>query len=729
MAIKADKEEDFVKVDLHIHTPASLDYKGQSNDDEYYSILQNAQSKKIRIIAITDHNTIEGYNKLISLKNKLTLEQESLSAITDSQQIARKLLDIKKKLSLFEGILILPGIEFTARPGVHILIIFNPSVSLQSIQQFLSDGGYNPEDLGNKEPPTLSNWDAVTLLDKTKAYDCIVLDDNTDSEKGFWTELKGLTRIHCLCSEQLSGICYKNEVQRDHIYSLLSSPQYKRAIPPAFLKVSDAHMPSEVGKIFTWAKLEDLSFESLTKSFLNPLESFSTEKPTTARLLNKLTELSNSFGIPKLESDDDISHFLKLSCALNNSEGGYILLGCTKNKNRIGILPSGDSTTADGIASTIDTAFSNLVNKLERFFSLNIPQVRTYILQNRRFILSLYFTKGSSLVNIKDDPSVYSIRGNRIVSLTAVQIESLIEEKVLKDIETRIVNRLQAVENDCLQIRHLTTSLPLLRRFEMNSAKIMAAPVITKPVTLNDNQSQKLLDSHYTHGCARGNLFYVENSISVRLPYAYLRHNLPIWFVQNPIPKPLLKETIYIAPGGAVYYSRYDYPFYSNKYPVILKIHRDRMISVYGIRFAVSFLKSSFHLWYLHNRYHNIDLINYDLFSNLRLPIINVNRPSSKEQISLINNTFDAIIKQERRFISEFNKAYIHKKVAVKNEFISNHNIQIEKSFYTIDQAIYKLLDISDKEIDAIESNLRFNNIYLPMNTPPINTEESPLTP
>ena len=715
MVSKDELQEDFVKVDLHIHTPASSDYKGYRNDDEYYNILQNAKSKKIKIIAITDHNTIEGYKKIISFKDKLMLEQESLLTITDSEQVNRKLSGIKNKLSLFKGILILPGIEFTARPGIHILIIFNTSVSLQSIEQFLADGGYKLENLGKKEPPTLPNWDVVTLLDKTKAYDCIVVDAHTDSDKGIWNELKGSTRIHCLRSEQLSGICYNSEVQRDNINRALSSPQYKRTIPPAFLKCSDAHVPSDVGKTFTWAKLEDLSFESLRIAFLNPLESFSTEEPSTAKILNNLTELSNSFGVVKLESEDEIRRFLKLACSLNNSEGGYILLGVTENKNRIGILPSGDNTTAAEIPNIIDKAFFHL-RKLEPFFSLNIPQVIPYKLQNRRFILSLYFTKGTSLVNIKGDPSIYSIRGSRVISLSASEIESLIQENVLKDVEINIVNRLQAVENDCLQIKHLTISLPVLRKFEINSFKIRAKPVIPKPVNLNDNQIQRLLKSPYNNGCARGNLFYIEKVTAARLERAYLRHSLPLWTVQNPVPKAQLKETIYIAPQGAIYYSKYDYPFYSDKYPFILKLHCEGLMSIYDIRFMVSFLKSSFCLWYLQNKYGSTNFADYEIFRDLRLPIIKLNRPDLKKQISLINNTFDDIIKEERKFIAEFNKAYIRKNTDARNDFVNNHNARIAKRFYTIDQSIYKLLGLSDKEIDVIENNLKFNKIYLPSN-------------
>jgi len=62
--------DDFVRIDLHIHTPASSsDYKGPKDDGEYLRILRKAKSQKLAVIAITDHNTIEGYKKRRLQKN------------------------------------------------------------------------------------------------------------------------------------------------------------------------------------------------------------------------------------------------------------------------------------------------------------------------------------------------------------------------------------------------------------------------------------------------------------------------------------------------------------------------------------------------------------------------------------------------------------------------------------------------------------------------------------
>ncbi len=48
--------------DLHLHTPASLDY--QQSELTYMEILQRAEAKDIQLLAFADHNTVSGYRRL-----------------------------------------------------------------------------------------------------------------------------------------------------------------------------------------------------------------------------------------------------------------------------------------------------------------------------------------------------------------------------------------------------------------------------------------------------------------------------------------------------------------------------------------------------------------------------------------------------------------------------------------------------------------------------------------
>lgn len=116
-------------VDLHIHTPASVDYQQPSTT--YLELLQRAEARGLDIIAFTDHNTIAGYRQMMA-------EVERLEFLEDSGRLlAEEKLQLKENRRLFEKILILPGFEFTATFGFHILGIFPKEKPLREIEHIL----------------------------------------------------------------------------------------------------------------------------------------------------------------------------------------------------------------------------------------------------------------------------------------------------------------------------------------------------------------------------------------------------------------------------------------------------------------------------------------------------------------------------------------------------------------------------------------------------------------
>lgn len=116
-------------VDLHLHTPASVDY--QQPGITYLEMLQRAEARGLDIIAFTDHNTIAGYRQMMA-------EVERLEFLEDSGRLlAEEKLQLKEYNRLFNEILILPGFEFTATFGFHILGIFPKEKPLREIEHIL----------------------------------------------------------------------------------------------------------------------------------------------------------------------------------------------------------------------------------------------------------------------------------------------------------------------------------------------------------------------------------------------------------------------------------------------------------------------------------------------------------------------------------------------------------------------------------------------------------------
>ncbi|OGP13912.1 MAG: hypothetical protein A2052_00540 [Deltaproteobacteria bacterium GWA2_54_12] len=49
-----------------------------------------------------------------------------------------------------------------------------------------------------------------------------------------------------------------------------------------------------------------------------------------------------------------------------------------------------------------------------------------------------------------------------------------------------------------------------------------------------------------------------------------------------------------------------------------------------------------------------------------------------------------------------------------QNDICILHNRKVDTLAYVIDKVIYKLIGLSEHDIDIIEQNLRLNEIYLP---------------
>ncbi len=699
-------ENDFVKVDLHIHTPASSCYKGKRSNDEYLRILRQAKAQELKVISFTDHNSIEGYKDLLKLKEQIISEKHSLSLITDSEQTKSRLQILEKDLEIFDDILILPGIEFEVNNGIHLLIIFNDTVTVDQLTKFLIDGGYSPKYFGTEEPSNQSNWDIFTLFEESKKYDCVVIDAHTDSDKGILNTIRqGIPRANCFRSPSLSAVCYKSEEQREKLqYILKTSKEYYRTIPLAFVKFSDSHIADTVGLPSTWIKLEKISFESLKTAFLNASELISTEEPSIIKILDDLIQAPNSFGIPDLstKSKELIS---KYTCALSNSEGGYILLGVTPNKGKVGILVK-DTSNRDSIKELLDQMIDCLrgVEPSTRL-SLNL-----YPLQDNKLIISIHIPKSSNLVNLKEDGLVYSIKGNSISVLSASDIEYLVEDKVVKEFESKISRRLQSVEKDCHLIKNFFSSLPIIRFFDKNSNEARLNPSLAKSISLSSDDINKLKEKKYD-GASRGTLFYLREYGSPRLPYTYLRYTLPLFTILNINRPSLPSATIYAIPGGGVFYCNRDYPFFSERYSQIIKLSKTSIGSKYDMKFITCFLKSSFLLWYMQNKYDDIDLFSPDIFRNIRFPVLNMKNPHTVEIMDSINKDFDIIVKLETTFLIGINKI---KEDEEALQYTEKHNSIVNEVAHHIDDSIYKLIGLSDDEISTIENNLRLNGIFVP---------------
>src|SRR3954451_3133560 len=105
----------WIRIDLHIHTPASEDYA--EPEATFLDILREAERHNLEIIGFTDHNTVAGFERM--RREVEFLEQLlRLGRATPADQA-----QLDEYNRLLRAITVLPGFEFTSHYGSHVLAV------------------------------------------------------------------------------------------------------------------------------------------------------------------------------------------------------------------------------------------------------------------------------------------------------------------------------------------------------------------------------------------------------------------------------------------------------------------------------------------------------------------------------------------------------------------------------------------------------------------------------
>jgi ABC-type cobalamin/Fe3+-siderophores transport system ATPase subunit len=212
------------KCDLHIHTPVSKCYK--QSDIVPEDIVNTAIERGLNVIAITDHNTEEWFEKV-------------------SKAVEGK------------NLLVLPGVEVTTPHGgerqVHILAIFDPNDS-KRVNELLTKIGIPHEKRG--ESDAVSAETIPKIMEIVDSMGGISILSHVDSNCGIDVEMLTSTPTKQLILESphLRGI----EVTR-----IETRDKYEKC---ACVQSSDAHSLDEIGQRCTLIKMGEPSFEGLRQA-------------------------------------------------------------------------------------------------------------------------------------------------------------------------------------------------------------------------------------------------------------------------------------------------------------------------------------------------------------------------------------------------------------------------------------------------------------------------------
>jgi len=340
---KKSTQRQWYRMDLHLHTPASSDFKQPGVT--YLDLLRKAEEKSLDVIAFTDHNTAAGYARLLEAVESLEM-LERLKRLRDDE---RKQLDEFRRLR--EKILILPGVELTATLGFHVLAIFPPETTVRELDHLLLSLRVPADklDLGSGEVGATS--DVLTVYRTISEAGGLVIAAHANSSHGVAMpgfDFGGQTRIaytqdlnlHAL---EVTDLDSKSR-RRTALFFSGTKPEYPRRMH--CIQGSDAHKLTfdpkfknemGVGDRATEILLDELSFDAIKAVFVandfsrtRPYRSAAEEPFDSLREAREHGDtLIQAFHERLTEKRGVARQILQDIVALANTNGGTIYIGAS----------------------------------------------------------------------------------------------------------------------------------------------------------------------------------------------------------------------------------------------------------------------------------------------------------------------------------------------------------------------------------------------------------------
>ncbi|MGI9252405.1 MAG: PHP domain-containing protein, partial [Thermomicrobiales bacterium] len=161
-------------MDLHLHTPASVDF--QDPRATPLDILRRAEEAGLDVIAFTDHNSVRGFADMWREIEDLEL-LEFLKRLHPAEE--GRLTEYRR---LLRQILVLPGFEFTATFGFHILAIFPEGTSVRLMEHLLLLLGVPEDRFGSGEVGATS--DVLRVYEVLAEHGALVIGAHVNSSHG-----------------------------------------------------------------------------------------------------------------------------------------------------------------------------------------------------------------------------------------------------------------------------------------------------------------------------------------------------------------------------------------------------------------------------------------------------------------------------------------------------------------------------------------------------------------
>ena len=225
----------WLKVDLHIHTPASSDFDSKHQNVTPLDVVNAALDKELDIIAITDHNTVGWCDKV---------------------------RDAAKGTPLT----VFPGVEVSTKEG-HLLAVFDVDTTTNDMQEFLVSIGIRQDNWGDLDFASQKGIEEVA--DVVAEWKGVAIAAHADSNRGFLRAITNAQARHrAYSSQNLWAIEISDTTRRDQHETGTLYPVSRKM---TCLQFSDSHkLKEDMAKRHTFLKMDERSINGLKLALLDP---------------------------------------------------------------------------------------------------------------------------------------------------------------------------------------------------------------------------------------------------------------------------------------------------------------------------------------------------------------------------------------------------------------------------------------------------------------------------
>ena len=224
------------RTDLHAHSPASLDFGGETDrtNPDWQRWVSAVADTDIEAVAVTDHNTAEAVDHL----------REAIANVD-------------------KGPVLFPGVEITASDGTHLLFLADPGCTRSHVDDFLSRIQIPVDQRGRDT--ARSPFSVEQILDECND-DALIVGPHVNRPKGLLQQ-NGQGLIAVLRHPRLSAVEVVPDDEAVSDWLDGSHPEVDRTLSQ--LWSSDGHSYCQLGRRFTWVKMTRPTLEGLRLAFLD----------------------------------------------------------------------------------------------------------------------------------------------------------------------------------------------------------------------------------------------------------------------------------------------------------------------------------------------------------------------------------------------------------------------------------------------------------------------------